>query len=104
MLEAFPVKCEFAQTPTDIPRCLAVHRVCFPFGLKLPMKEVAKGSELMRLNTIDPVQDEGSLISVVLAYHGLRQFDVLLPPLGYALHQKGTEQNRMAKIAASKFG
>ena len=43
------------------------------------MREVAKGIDLMRLNSLDPAQAEGPLVCDSLAYHWLRQFDVPLP-------------------------
>ena len=51
-LKVCPTKVNLRMHFTAIPRCLAIHRVCFPFSLGPPMQEVAKGIEVMRLNCL----------------------------------------------------
>ena len=102
-LKIYPTKVNLRRHLTAIPRCLAIQRVCFPFGSGAPIPEVAKGLELTRLNTQDPEQALGPLICESLMYIGLKHFDVPHPPCGFALHQKGTEVNRLARVAAATF-
>ena len=64
---------------------------------------IAKGIEFMRLKSQDPVQAQGPLMCESLVYIGFRNFDVLFPPHGFALHQNGTELNRLERVAAANF-
>ena len=62
-LRQFPTKVALRRHLTLIPRCLDVGRLALPFGLGVPMQEVAKGVELQRLNELDVAQAEGPPIT-----------------------------------------